>query len=256
MSTLKHSAAEWCYFRKEYESDPAGVYRRLKSAGFGALEMVAESRWEIARGEGLRLLNTTAPGMQDGLNRVENHATILPAIRERLAKARKLGIGQIIVFSGSRKGQDDAQGIRNCTAALKQVAGEAEDGGVTLLLEVLNAYDHADYQCDNSRYAFEVIDAVASPRVKVLYDIYHMHRMGEDVGNVITKNVARIGHLHVAGSPKRDFPGADQSIDYRSLVQQVMAAGYDGYWGQEFRCESDAVGEMSKACALFESYAG
>jgi hydroxypyruvate isomerase len=253
MSILKHSAAEWCFFRKHY--DMADVYKQLSQSGYTALEMVDESRWALAKAAGLSILNMGSPGMQHGLSHVENHPALLPAIHDLIAKARANSIPQIIVFSGSRLGQPDTEGMRNCTTALKQLAGAAEAAGVTLLLELLNAYDHPDYQCDSGRYAFGVADAVGSSHVKVLYDVYHAHRMGEDVVEAIRNNVRYIGHLHIAGSPKRDFPSATQAIDYRSVIATALAVGYSGYWGQEFHGGDDPLPQFVKACPLFEGYA-
>lgn len=253
MSRLKLSAAEWCFFRDG--CNPADVYAKLRCAGYTALEMVNELRWPIARAAGLQILNLAAPGMEDGLNHLANHTTLLPAIRELIRKAASNQISQIIVFSGSRRGQSDTEGIRNCAAALGQLAGTAEAAGVTLLLEVLNTYDHPDYQCASGNYAFEVARTVRSSHVKVLYDIYHGHRMGEDVQDVVLKNLEHIAHLHIAGSPKRDFPGADQAIGYRHLVQTVMAANYSGFWGQEFCCGTAVVEQYCRAADLFAGYA-
>lgn len=253
MPRLKLSAAEWCFFQAG--SDPADVYARLHRAGYTALEMVGEARWPIARAAGLQILNLAAPGMKDGLNQVANHVKLVPAIRDLIHKAGSNQIAQIIVFSGSRRGQSDAEGIGNCTMALEQLAGSAEAAGVTLLLEVLNTYDHPDYQCAKGRYAFEVARAVGSSHVKVLYDIYHGHRMGEDVEDTVVKNLKHIGHLHIAGSPKRDFPSVDQAIGYRRLVEAVMAAGYTGFWGQEFCGGNDIVEQYCRAADLFVGYA-
>ena len=253
MPNLKLSAAEWCFFRDG--CDCADVYARLHRAGYSALEMVSASRWSTALMANLHVLNVAAPGMRDGLNQAVNHGALVPAILELIQKAKANEIAQIIVFSGSRRGQSDHEGIRNCATALGRLAGAAEAAGVTLLLEVLNTYDHADYQCCSGTFAFEVARAVRSSHVKVLYDVYHGHRRGEDVMNTVVKNLECIGHLHVAGSPKRDFPGEQQAIDYGKLVREAMAVGYSGYWGQEFCCAGDSVEQYCRAAALFQSYA-
>jgi hydroxypyruvate isomerase len=107
---------------------------------------------------------------------------------------------------------------------------------------------------DYGAFAFDVVKAVSSLHVKVLYDIYHMFRMGEDVVNAVINHLEYIAHLHVAGSPKRNFPGLDQEIDYRRVVHSIHTAGYRGYWGQEFLPTGDSLTEAEQAFRLFQSY--
>ena len=47
--------------------------------------------------------------------------------------------------------------------------------------EVFNRFDHPDYVADNSAFAYDVVTRVNSKSLRVLYDIYHMLRMEEDV---------------------------------------------------------------------------
>ena len=251
MGKILQSVPDWCFYPKVQAAD---YYQRLREMGYDAVEMTPEQRWPEARAAGLKILNQSGPGMQKGLNRREHHAELLPQIKKLVKQAGANGIAQVIVFSGNREGQEDELGVENCVGALKQLAPVAEAAGVELLLELLNGYNHPDYQCDHFGYAAAVVRKVKSPRVRILYDIYHAHRMGEDVRRVILENLPLIGHLHVAGSPKRDFPGAEQAIDYRGLVREVMAAGYKGYWGQEFLPQANALEELKRAHDLFATY--
>lgn len=253
MNLIRQSAAEWCFFRNQI--DPAAYYRSLRDMGYTAVEMVDPSRYPIAHAAGLTLLNATGTRNHCGLNCPDDHAQALAEIRSQLAVARQWSIAQLIVFAGPRASESDERGMAHCAAALKQVAQEAERAHVTLTLEVFNKFDHPGYQADFSDYAFQVVRAVSSPAVKVLYDIYHMHRMGENPAQVIPRNLDCIAHLHVAGSPKRDFPGPQQEIDYGTIVHKIMAAGYNGYWGQEFLPGSDVTADLAKAHDLFASYA-
>ena len=216
--------------------------------------MVDEKRWAAARAAGLSIVNLGGPGMEDGLSKAENHGTLIPSIADRIDAAKANGIGQVIIFSGNRKGQDDAAGLANCIAACKKLAPKAEKAKVTLVFEMLNSFEHVDYQGDHSAYGFDLVKAVSSPRVKVLYDIYHMHRMGENVLADILGNLEYIAHLHIAGDGRR-FPGEKGAIDYRSIVKQVTAAGYKGFWGQEFLAPPDPYPELESAARLFNSYA-
>jgi hydroxypyruvate isomerase len=253
MPTLKQSASEWCYFKDHYV--PADYYRRIKDMGISGVEMVDPKRWKAARAAGLEVVNLVGPGMQRGLNHSEYHAEIVPGIKKAIAEARDNGIPTVIIFSGNRAGQADAKSLDNCIAGIRQVIADAEAAKINLWFEVLNKFDHADYNADNSPFAFTIARAINSPRFKILYDIYHMQRMGEKLADTIVANLDVIGHLHIAGSPKRNFPGKDQEIDYRPIVQKVLAAGYKGYWGQEFVPEGEPLEELGRASALFESYA-
>ena len=247
------SVADWCFFQKT--SDPAVYYEKVREAGCVAVEMAAPERWPVARAAGLQLLNISGPGMKVGLNRTENHAPLMADMGRAIEQAAANQIRQVIFFSGNSLGQDKAEGLKNCIRATKAMAKTAEEAGVTLVFEMLNSFDHADYQADRSAYGFELVKAVNSPCVKVLYDVYHMHRMGEDVGKDILANLPLIAHIHVAGNPGRNYPGQDQKIDYRRLVGAVQRAGYQGCWGMEFLPGPRGIEELCDAVTLFEEYA-
>jgi hydroxypyruvate isomerase len=246
---MRLSAPDWCFFRDG--SDPATYYRSLRDLGFTGVEMVHPSRWQAARAAGLAILNQSGPGKTVGLNRLGLHAELLPAIRREIASAGAAGIPHVIVFSGNRDGQDDAVGRANVVTALTALAGDAERAGVTLIFEMFNDQDHPDYQADHSAYGFAVAKAVGSPAVKVLYDIYHMSRMGEDVVADITGHLDLIAHLHTAEMPKRGIPRRDGAIPYGTIVPAVLRAGYRGFWGTEFVVQGDVMAELREAVATF-----
>ena len=254
MPAINLSAPDWCFFRDHLDAD--AYYRRLAEQGVTGVEMVDPRRWDAARRAGLAITNLPAPGMTRGLNRRELHAEILPEIREAIALAQANAIPAVIVFSGNREGLDDATGVANCVAGLRQLAPVAEAAGVTLLFEMLCAMNHPDYQADRSAFGFSVVRAVASPAVKALYDIYHMFRMGDDVLGDIVHHLDLIGHLHVAESPRRSIPVPGGEIPYATLVPAVLQAGYTGYWGLEFIPQGDPLAEIADASARFRAWAG
>ena len=254
MKALPQSVPDWCFFKPGM--DARTYYARLKAIGYAAVELVDPGRWDAAKAAGLLIANLPSPGMQDGLNMIANHAALLPQIRACMEQAKANGIPQVILFSGNRKGQANEVSLQNCLAASQSLVRDAERLGITIVFEMLNGIDHPDYAADRSRFGFELARAVGSPRFKVLYDIYHMHRMGEDVTADIVDNLPLIGHLHLAGSPKRDFPGTRQEIDYLRIVKAVTSAGYTGYWGQEWLPAHDDPGsELEAAVMLFSRYA-
>jgi len=131
------------------------------------------------------------------------------------------------------------------------VAGAAEDAGVTLVLELLNSkVDHPDYQADHTAWGVRVCESVDSPRVKLLYDIYHMQVMEGDIIRTIRDNAAYIGHYHTAGNPGRHEIGAMQELYYPAIMRAIRDTGYDGYVGQEFIPRGDSVVALREAFAL------
>jgi hydroxypyruvate isomerase len=251
---LKFSVADWCFF-EQAGLPPPDFYGRLRDMGYEGVEMVGPDRMNAAGEAGMHIINLTTfqDCMPRGLNRPEEHPRLLPRIREAMNWAATQNIDAVIVFSGNRMGQNDDDGLNHCRTALEALMPEAERLGVTLLLEVFNMYDHEDYQADNSRYAFNLARAVNSPRMKVLYDIYHMEMMGERVADTLVRNIDLVGHLHVAEAGNRSCPRPNGAIPYERIVSAVTAAGYNGYWGMEFHPNGNPFAELTRAKAFFES---
>lgn len=249
---MRQSATDWSFLTAEM--NPEHYYARVAEIGYIAVEMAAPEHWALAPAAGLELLNIAGPGIEWGLNRTDEHDRILPLIRTAIGTAAEAGIPDLVVFSGGRRGLGDAAGIESCVRALSAVAEEAAAAAVTLLFELLNSFDHEDYHASSSSFVFEVARRVGAPSVRVLYDAYHAARMGEDLSSDLTSNIDLIGHIHVAGMPGRGLPGPGQQIDYEAVVRAALAAGYRGYWGQEFLPGPDPLGELLEAHSLFASY--
>lgn len=117
---------------------------------------------------------------------------------------------------------------------LKRAAEVCQKNGVTLVVEALNSItDHLGYYLDSSYIGFEIIRAVNSPNIKLLYDMYHMQLMeGNLIGNS-TGNVDLIGHIHSAGVPGRHELQSGE-INYPKVVEALEKAGYGNYFGFEY----------------------
>jgi hydroxypyruvate isomerase len=251
MEAMKFSAADWAYYSKA--NPPESFYGRLRAMGYEGIEMVDPSRWRQARDAGLKILNLSGPGMEKGLNRKAHHAELIPKIKDAIATAGANGIPQVIVFSGNRDGQPDAEGIAHCRLALEALLADAEKNRVTLVFEMLNSYEHKDYQADHGAYGFELIRQIGSPALKLLYDVYHMERMGDDSARDIVAHLPTIAHLHLAESPRRDRPMPGGVINYAKIVPAVRKAGYNGYWGMEFIAGEDSLADLREAREFFLS---
>jgi hydroxypyruvate isomerase len=119
---------------------------------------------------------------------------------------------------------------------------------VTLVLELLNSkVDHADYQCDHTVWGAAVCEAVNSPRVKLLYDIYHMQIMEGDIIRTLRANIHHIGHFHTAGNPGRHELDGNQELYYPAIMKAISATDYEGYVGQEFSPVGETVHALEAA---------
>jgi hydroxypyruvate isomerase len=169
-------------------------------------------------------------------------------LRANIRDAVQWGIPNLICFSGNRNGLDDTTGAEITAEGLRAVARDAEDAGVTLVLELLNSkVDHPDYQCDRTLWGLGVCRMVNSPRVKLLYDIYHMQIMEGDIIRTITDNHATFGHYHTAGNPGRNNIDDTQELNYAAIMRAILATGYQGYVGQEFIARGDPVAALRDA---------
>ena len=152
------------------------------------------------------LIPSMVPGgggtIPEGPTRKENHADIEKKCHEVIDACAAAGAPNAIVLSGERKGMPDAEGMDNCVAFFNKVKAHAEDKGVTLCLELLNSkVNHKDYMCDRTAWGVEVCRRAASPRVRLLFDIYHMQIMEGDLIHTIRDNFQWIAHFHTAGVP-------------------------------------------------------
>lgn len=184
-----------------------------------------------------------------GFNDVREHDRIEAEIRESLQLARKHRIPNLICFSGNRiEGQSDADALAACVKGFKRVAPLAEKAGVNLNMELLNSrVDHPGYQADRTPWGVAVCQQVNSPRVKLLYDIYHMQIMEGDVIRTIRDNIQWIGHVHTAGNPGRNDLDSDQELYYPAICRALDAAGYSGYVAHEFTPKGDRLAALAEA---------
>ncbi|MDW8025477.1 MAG: TIM barrel protein [Armatimonadota bacterium] len=244
---IKQSVCWWCFVRGDMK--PEKLIKEAAAIGFASVEMGPQQYWDTIREHGMKIAIVSGHGtLTDGLNRRENHKRIEEELLRNIELAAKYEIPSLIVFSGNRRGISDEEGINNTVEGLLRVVKFAEEKGINLCIELLNSkYDHKDYQCDRTWWGVEVCKRVNSPRVKLLYDIYHMQIMEGDLINTIRRNINIIGHFHTAGVPGRRDLDDEQEINYRAVMRAIAATNYDGYVGHEFIPKGDPIQALRHA---------
>ncbi len=231
------------------------ICREAARLGLKGLDLIRPEDWPTLNKYGL--IPTMAPAgghsLADGINRREAHDKIEPGFREMIDRAARFGAPNVIALSGNRRGMSDEQGIENCVAFLNRVKAQAEDKGVTICLELLNSkVDHPDYQCDRTWWGVEVVKRVNSPRVKLLYDIYHMQIMEGDIIRTIRNNIQWIGHFHTAGNPGRNEPDESQELNYRAIAQAIADLNFPGYVAHEYSPRKDPIQSLARVIEIFD----
>jgi hydroxypyruvate isomerase len=223
--------------------------------GVLGIDLVGEKEWPTMKQFGL--LPLMAPGggnIPDGLNRVEFHERIDATMRKNIDLAKAAGAPNVITFSGNRRGMSDDEGLANCVKFLNNIKRYAEKQGVTICMELLNSrVDHPDYMCDHTRWGAEMCRQVNSPRVKLLYDIYHMQIMEGDIIRTIRNNIQWIGHFHTAGNPGRhEFDLDSQELNYRGIAKAIADLKFEGYISHEYTPLRDPVTSLDEMMRILE----
>ncbi|HEX3351470.1 MAG TPA: TIM barrel protein [Terriglobales bacterium] len=246
---IKQSVSRWCY--KETPLDQLCAY--AAQIGLKAVDLLNPEDYEVPRRYGLVCSMGYAGGgeIPSALNRVENHARIEEGFRKNIPLAAKAGVPNVITFSGNREGMSDAEGAKNTITGLNRVKKIAEDNGVVICMELLNSkVNHKDYMCDHTAWGVQVMEAVNSPHVKLLYDIYHMQIMEGDLIATIQQNIQWLGHFHTGGVPGRHELDGTQEVQWDGVMRGIAATNFQGYVAHEFVPTRDPLTSLRQAVDL------
>jgi len=245
---LKHSVCRWCFSGMPLEE----LCGHAKDLGIASVELLGENEWSVPAAFGLTCAVANGPTtIARGFNRTEHHDAFVQESERLLPLIKAANIPNMIVFSGNRAGLDDATGLKNSASGLKRITALAESLGVTIVMELLNSkIDHGDYMCDRTPWGVNLVNEVASPRFKLLYDIYHMQIMEGDVIRTITDHSAAIAHYHTAGVPGRREIDDSQELYYPAICRAIADTGFTGYLAQEFIPSKDAVTSLRRAIEI------
>ncbi|MCL5105600.1 MAG: TIM barrel protein [Armatimonadetes bacterium] len=156
-------------------------------------------------------------------------------LHEVIEFSHDAGISKSITCTGNMPANLSRSQMRaNLEKALSEAAVVAERENYTLFVEVLNSLvDHPGYYLDNWHEGVEIVKAINSPNIKLLYDVYHMQIMHGNVIATIEKDIDVIGHFHSANVPGRGELMAGE-LNYRDVISRIAATGYTGLFGLEY----------------------
>src|SRR6266446_10016137 len=249
---LKQSVTNGVFPRGRSLEENARDAARLGAKGY---DLIGPKDWPILKKYGL--VPAMVPGfggtIPDALNRKENHDAIEKSMHAGIDLCAQEGAPNLITFSGNRRGMRDTEGADNCVLFLNKVKAHAEEKGITICMELLNSkVNHKDYMFDHIAWGVDVMKRVNSPRVKILYDIYHAQIMDGDIVRNIRDNFQWIGHFHTGGNPGRHDIDESQELNYRFIAQSIAALGFTGFLSHEYSPEQghDPIATLNKAIEI------
>ena len=230
--------------------------RQAAALGIRGFDLIGPADWPVLKKYGLvPSMYPPGPGgtIPDALNRKENHDRLEKSLRAGIDESAANGVPNVITFSGNRRGMADAEGADNCVEFLNKVKAQAEDKGVTICMEYLNSkVNHKDYMFDHIAWGVDVMKRVNSPRVKILFDIYHAQIMDGDIVRNIRDHFQWIGHFHTGGNPGRHEIDQTQELNYPFVMQAIVDLGYTGFVSHEYSPSPghDPVQTLEKAIEI------
>ncbi len=267
---VKQSIVYWCFNARGEKWGVEKVCAVATDLGCQSVEIIGPEDWPALKRHGLTcaIAPNGMPGapFMRGFNNPKFHDELHDRTGKMIDQCADAHVPNVISFVGYKWtdpddpkspaiATDDA--LANCVKGLKTLALHAEKKGVTVCVEHLNTRDdtdpmkgHPGYQGDDIDFVADVIRRVGSPRVKLLFDIYHVQVMHGDLIRRIDRLKDLIGHVHTAGAPGRGELDDKQEINYPAVIRKLLDAGYTGYVGQEFIPTRDPLAGLKQAVAV------
>jgi hydroxypyruvate isomerase len=273
---INQSIVHWCFSEYWDIEKTAAIAKQL---GCKSVELIAPENWPILKKHGLTCAIGPSHLFVQGMNNPKYHGPCIELITKRIDQAAEASVPTVITFTGYAADTGEwaggvnpdlakidlakatkisaEDGIKNCVEGFKKVVGHAEKKKVNLSLEMLNTREdthpmkgHPGYQGDHVDYCMEIIKQVGSPRLGLLFDIYHVQIMDGDVIRRIRQCGEAINHVHTAGNPGRGELDDTQEINYPPCMKALVEIGYKGYVGQEFIPTRDPLAGLTEAVKL------
>jgi len=221
-------------------------FEAAAQAGFKAVEIQFPYAWDkgrlaqIAQHAGVEVVLINIPGgdPEKGDRGIGCLPSRVREFRDAVGKgieyARELGCKQMNCLAGVAP-PDVAPALLHATyvSNLRYAANELALAEMTLLVEPISTHTVPGFFLSRTTQALALIDDVGAANLKLQYDLFHMHIMGDDLATTLSANLAKIGHMQVADVPGRHEPGTGE-IGFPPLFDLVDRLGYKGWIGAEY----------------------
>jgi hydroxypyruvate isomerase len=227
----------------------------VAEAGYQGVELVGEfQKWSpteraavMARMRGLGMVFDAMSGVEAGFAVPQQTEPFRAQFVEQVKAAKDLECPKIILLSGKRvDGLGDGVQRQTSIDNLKWAAEEAAKEQIDIVIEPIDLLENPTIYLASVTDGFEIVRAVNSPQVKVLYDFYHEQRSFGNLIEKLEKNIDWVGLVHVADVPGRHEPGTGE-IDYGSVYRTLAKLNYGRWIAMEYYPTREPVASLRKA---------
>lgn len=261
---IKQVIAAWPFMAAGPKWQPAAFLQHVSRLGVRGVELFPVEHWSMLKKNDLICAATKSHTFIRGMNNKNHHPECFGILEKAIEDTSAAGFPNVMTFTGLADTTDQkngskvsaAEGMKNCIEGYKKMARIAEQKKVTMVLEPLNSKvaenmkGHPGYQGDHIDYCMEIIKAVGSPSLKLLFDVYHIQIMDGNLIDHIKQYISFIGHVQVAGVPGRGEIGTQQEVNYRAVMKTLLQEGYQGYVGHEWIPTADAMTGLKEAVEI------
>jgi hydroxypyruvate isomerase len=211
--------------------------RAAARIGFTGMDLIEPGDWPTLKRHGLTptLYHDLANTFEDGIIHPEVQDAQEKLMHGDIDRAAANACPNVIAVGGQLRGLRREEGMDHAVAFLNRVKAHAEEKGVNIVLEPVNPVDRPDQILNRLGITAEICKRVNSPRVKILFDIYHAQRIDGDVAANLRQLFPWIAHIHTAGVPGRHEIDDTQELNYRFLATTLAELGYTGTVAHEYR---------------------
>lgn len=261
---IKQVIAAWPFMNNGPKWSAKELVHQAAALGVSGVELLPVEHWPLLKKNNLICAATKSHTFIRGMNNTNHHAECLAALEKSINITSEAGFPNVMTFTGLADTTDEKNGSlvsldesqRNCINGYKKIVSLAEKKNVTLILEPLNTkkkkqmMGHPGYTGAHIKHCMDIIKAVGSPALKLLFDVYHVQIMDGDIISHINQYQEYIGHVQIAGVPGRGEVAYDQEVNYKAVMKTLLNNNYNGYVGHEWIPTKDAREGLEEAIKI------
>ena len=167
-----------------------------------------------------------------------------------LPYAQATGVKRLHLMAGIAE-RSDRKAVDAFTKSVAHTAEFFAPHGLDVVIEPINARNVPGYFLNDFNFAFDLINELKIPNLKLQFDIYHCQIIHGDVTMHLRKMMPVIGHTQIASIPSRNEPDGEE-LNYPFVFAELDRLGYTGFVG----CEYNPRGKTTDGLGWFKPYAG